>query len=1147
MSSPNDTQINVKFTVSAGALKRMFEQLRRLQTKIRTMSKGMTQLNTNFKRLGARFDTTNNKVKKFSSSLKKQSDNQERTRRSMQKLVGQTNKYNKSVNTAGRNTGRAGSSIGLTGFQFGFLGGMALLAGDRLKSFFTDIVRDGISDLDSLNRAVVQSGISLENFLGGDLSEFDVVSDRIKKLQTQFGEFTLGETAGAFEQIGRAVGEDVGLDDIERITKALLVIARIDKTGGAGLPKTAVDLKRVMTQFGIGADGLDLFLDKMVNTNQQGAIELNQLVSSLGFAGAQAQRFGVNINETLALTGFIFEKSGRKAGAAGRTFGNILDKIASVAVATNSTIKNMGINILDAAGNYNEFSQIVDEARVAFARMRAEGKGQIFETALLQEFGFDKTAARGFLSLVQASNAELQALISEVSKPGTANQLSDAIGAGAEIQLKSFENEVRNLKIEFASGLVPAIKEFTAATQVFTKDEGFVNVLRQFGTGIGETLVGALNAIVPVLKVFGNILKDNPVLIKAMATATVGLIGALTALGVTFLALGSFFSIIRIHENLIKRSRELATSTNIAARTYSRFITILGNGKIRMLEFASGVRKGDITLKSMNVTLLRSARNFKAFVLNSRIATIAIKIFSIQSFRALALVGRGWLLALGPIGLAIGAFIAVVGVMKIFESELTATIDKIDATGRASSNLFENIDGLFSLLSGDIDPVFDALNADMIDTNTRIESMSNSWNVFMSDLAQSKLGTAIQNGLDNISTWLDNNIPTWDEFVESLSFNLDTNWAEFMNILGGINIAFTAAGVELDKFLKKHGFNLDPVWAQFDQTLMDIKSNFEILTKPITDFLDSLDFEIPDVWTDFKKILDDIAKNPIVAGGLEILGIIDQFGKNIGKSFAPAPDRGNFVPGAAESFFPSTDPASTGFIGPPAPSGLGSFGSPELLDTITALLEEANVSYVAQLDSLNSNVELLDETNKIGEITNTLQDKTNTLGKKTNALVNSGNSFKSVNNVILKNDTDLLKLMNENLGIGIVEVIRNFNQLSELTTTVAAVQLMFANLIAQGNRAAGKLSSLKVSKEGRFSITDPGVSSSDKALIGSASTALSLARAQQVRIEPVVTIEINPVITIADGSQTSAEEAADLIVNETTNKLQKSASLIALQ
>ncbi len=586
-----EENINIKFKANTSQITKILRQLRVLQTRIKNLSKDMTKFNSALKNVGSRFSTVNKKTAGLTKKFQSQGKMIKTTRKAVSRLNQEYRKVNKTTKSGTAASNKMGSSIGLTGFQFGFLGGMALLAGDRLKTFFVDIVRTGVEDLGAMNRAVVQSGINIEGFLGGSLGEFDAVSDRIKGLQDDFGEFTRAEVAQAFEQIGRAVGEEVSVDDIEEITESLLKIARIDKTGGAGLAKTAVDLKRVMTQFGISAAGLDEFLDKMVNTNQQGAIELNQLVSSLGFAGAQAQRFGVDINETLALTGFVFEKSGRKAGAAGRTFGNILDKLASTAVGTNPVLKGLGINILDSAGNFNQFSKIIEESRVVFARLKAEGKGQIFESALLEEFGFDKTAARGFLSLVQATKEELAALVTEVEKQGTADLLTQAIGEGADIKLKTFENSIRNLKGEFAVGLIPAVEAFTAAVKEFTSDKEFIAILKEFGTGIGNTLTAALNVAVPIIKLFTDLLKNNAPVVHALATATVVLGAALLGLGTIFLTLGAFFSLVRIHENLIKRSKDTATATNFAARAYSRLITKVKEVGAEMLKLAKRIGK----------------------------------------------------------------------------------------------------------------------------------------------------------------------------------------------------------------------------------------------------------------------------------------------------------------------------------------------------------------------------------------------------------------------------------------------------------------------------------------------------------------------------------------------------------------------------
>ena len=135
----------------------------------------------------------------------------------------------------------------------------------------------------------------------------------------------------------------------------------------------------------------------------------------------------------------------------------------------------------------------------------------------------------------------------------------------------------------------------------------------------------------------------------------------------------------------------------------------------------------------------------------------------------------------------------------------------------------------------------------------------------------------------------------------------------------------------------------------------------------------------------------------------------------------------------------------------------------------------------------------------------------------------------------------------------IVEIIKNTNITSALTTMIAEVILVFTRLAAEGNRAAGKLASLRVSTRGKFSITDPGISASDQAAIDAASKNLASTKANQTNIAiptaPDIgtqnnNIVINPSIVINNAEGLDTEQLVELINIEFAKTLQKNISQI---
>lgn len=1234
--------VNIKIKADATALKQATKQVRVLSREVQRLTKKGATLTSRLKGTSKKFEASAKSAKKLRKALRAQAKQVESTRKAMTRLNKENKGFVASSTKAGAAAKSTGSSIGLTGFQFGFLGGMALLAGSRLTSFFTEVVREGADDLGSLNRAAVQSGISIRNFLDGDTSDYDVVIGKMDELQNKFGEFTKGEIGLAFEQIGRAVGKSVSVADVNKITDSLLTMARIDKTSGEGLKKLAVDLKRVMTQFSVSAEELDDFVDKLVAVNQQGAIELSQLVSSLGFAGSQAQRFGVDINETLALTGFIFEKSGRKAGAAGRSFGNILNKLASTAVALNPTLRSFGIDILDSAGNFNKFSDILEDTRKKINEVREAGRGEIVVSYILDEFGFDAVAKRGFLALVDTPKEELDALIAEVEESGgTAADLIEALGLGSDIKLKTFENELRNLKVEFATGITPVLHEFTEALKVFTEDKDFINIIREFARGMGETFLVAMQVATPFLQVFGGLLKDNVPLARAMGGAMLVLAGALTAVGVAFLGIGGFFSLIRIHENLINRGNELSTSTNFVSRAYTKLAKTMGSVGRSIGSAFKGVGTSIFTNLTNGLAFLGGkflAAGTRAAVLFSSAFNIISNAFigagawlklmfariGVSFAAAGALIGKGFSLAFGaaaalPANLIrafTGLFIklgimstggglisghaygagfnvaAMLGLKKpghwarltvfllgantaagagsggAFAAAYTAASSAIIGAGTWLKTLFVSIGAKFiaagTIVGGAFNAAFSAGAAGFKIIGTALLKLFVKMGL-LSAPAGFMSGQAYGTGFAVTSSAI------LRKMTYAQRFGITPRQVAAAGAFGGFTFGTAFAVAMAAAILAAAAVLADAIGEVIFgvSTFKDVQKNLGISPQERKSALDV----IKDITgLDIKHTLKAGSEyGGILGGGVRVYDdenpqynpiddpnkyqpgpgqpAYDPFDRNANKAFSPdseanRQDNNGFSPGLINENIPSQIPE--GIVDKELETELNAFLQ-EQLD----LLEAGNSLDTAANVTKTSFAETIKTTNKIGQTSNILATvsnvaltTSNTNKSKNNVLTDDDNVLTNNHNDLMFNNNELVYLLNTYMKTQIIEVIRNINNISALTTSVAATNLMFANLVAQGNRAAGKLASLRVSKTGKFSISDPGVSSFDQTNINEASRNFTTTSGNQVTLKQEVNIEIAPLITLENGSQDNLEEASDIISTLVASQLQKKISAI---
>ena len=136
-------------------------------------------------------------------------------------------------------------------------------------------------------------------------------------------------------------------------------------------------------------------------------------------------------------------------------------------------------------------------------------------------------------------------------------------------------------------------------------------------------------------------------------------------------------------------------------------------------------------------------------------------------------------------------------------------------------------------------------------------------------------------------------------------------------------------------------------------------------------------------------------------------------------------------------------------------------------------------------------LETIDINKELFDLANDTLDVNNEELEDLNKSIDEENKSLGANTNLINVESALEKIRIKTVDAHIISMAENINILGLVSIEAGRAHVMYANLVAQGNRAAGKLASLKVSKSGVFSISDPGVSSSDSANISSAKSSFS--------------------------------------------------------
>jgi TP901 family phage tail tape measure protein len=169
--------------------------------------------------------------------------------------------------------------------------------------------------------------------------------------------YTAEESASALEYMSLA-GWSVQ-DSIQGLTPMLQMAAAT----GAELQTTSDLVTDSMSALGLGVDGLNDYMDKLVTTNNNANTTSEQLMEALVKTGGASRVLGASLDDTITSLG-IMANNGSKAEEAGTALNAIMVRMAGNTQAI-SELDNLGVRIWDDNGEFigwKESLQLIDGA-----------------------------------------------------------------------------------------------------------------------------------------------------------------------------------------------------------------------------------------------------------------------------------------------------------------------------------------------------------------------------------------------------------------------------------------------------------------------------------------------------------------------------------------------------------------------------------------------------------------------------------------------------------------------------------------------------------------------------------------------------------------------------------------------------------------
>ena len=1033
----------------------------------------------------------------------------------LKRLEKQMGRVANRVNITSTGVGSLGNKLGFAAFQFTFLAGIAGRALQEITGGLQRMAEAAAQAEDEVVRAIAQSGLDITRNAEGAGVAIEFLNDAIRDLGSGRTIFGTKEVAEAAKEIGRAftfVGtqEQIAAQNAA-VLQANLRLMTIEQIGAE---QSAVGLAKVMKQFSKSAEEAVDVVNTLVIVNQQSSITLDGLIKSLGFAGGFATEAGISLKELAVILGVLQDRLGRKGGGPGQNFRVLLENFSRLDTARD--LAEIGIAVRDTRGQMRPFFDILSDVNDA---MKAAGPpGAAARQAILEQATASVRSRTALLNLTQGFD-DLVSGLERVEDTKVGERLELLFTETAEARIKRAKNAIEALKIDLISGLSPAITEIiTSFREIIGADIG--DFFKDIGKQVGENIIPLVQIAAKLFKILAVTMKKNVLFVDLLVKAFIGLISILAVLFiigsigalvfalaagfqrlVAFLGISSiatigfvrvllplvaiavaFLVILKAIDNILGLFKDGLQSSEIPALALNAALILLGGtvaalslGFLRLGGLGAAVRglgaAFSITGFMASVTAMRSA--FASFILFLRSGTILASLRNAGTLLGGAISGNFLAGAarinpgIASMFLNMGKGIPIIAAIATAAILIGAFTKKMLDEAKESAIFGTGLVDLWDVVGFKIKV---AITKTLFEIGKLFVNFGKDLANFFIELG-GQVGAIIKAALE-----LD------PEALFAAIKDLGTGFTDIFAGIGDLDFLGKEMIRKIIEGAKKEG--VDPFSQQIQEAIQEaqIETLGFVTDEEVRQIIEEL----------FPFSTDPKAQEVIIGAGAQaakftqaqadrIRAIRDEIEQienqiAIAKLQTVDPASGQIITNAAkEELLVDLQEALRTVSNQLLELNVGDFLAPEEILELFAKyeekLQESNESLDELVDGISESSKVTFDSNELIKKYSKEVDKVKKIiEEQTGVTLNNIDAIETETNSLGVN-TATLDLDTEKLGPEIVEIARNTNRLGLFSIVIDRAAIAFSLLAREGAEAARRLSTLKVSKKGVFSIS----------------------------------------------------------------------------
>lgn len=339
-----------------------------------------------------------NEIKKLSSELKDNKDAYEQVANAADELGREIEDSGKKADSAAN----GGYSV--------FKNVVANIATDVMQSA-TQAVKDFAASTIETGKEFYASMSEVQALSGATGEELDALTAKAKEMGSAT-RYTAKESADAMGYMALAGW------DAQQMIDGINPILNLAAANNMDLATASDIVTDDLTAFGMEAKDAAHFADVLATTSAKSNTNIEMMGEAFQYAGSVCGSMGYSIEDAALAIGTM-ANSGIKASMAGTTLRSVITRLATNTGASSKSLgaldvltQKLGVEFYESSGAARDFSDVLSEARQAWAELTAE------EQAFCASKIAGKTAIAGFLALMSDEKLTLDQVGTAIEELG---------------------------------------------------------------------------------------------------------------------------------------------------------------------------------------------------------------------------------------------------------------------------------------------------------------------------------------------------------------------------------------------------------------------------------------------------------------------------------------------------------------------------------------------------------------------------------------------------------------------------------------------------------------------------------------------------------------------------------------------------------